>query len=574
MCSPSVFWLGKKTIIFSSFFSLFFLSLVLFSFKSLISSLSTMLVFEIEILHKTLLIMSFPLIIDSSSLLLGSVVLFISSFVMIFCGFYMSHEVFLVRFILTVVWFVISMSLLVFFPSFFALMIGWDWLGVVSFLLVIYYMNKESLSAGMITAITNRLGDVFFILVIGFLSLNLSYEYFSISFFGQVFVVVGLVLVGSMTKSAQIPFSAWLPAAMAAPTPVSTLVHSSTLVTAGVYVLFRFSCLFSSGYLFLLLFFSSMTLVMAGMSAVGEVDMKKVIALSTLSQLGVMMLCLALGLKMIALFHLVVHAFFKALMFMCVGSVIFLSGGVQDGRFLSGLWLKLPSVCSWLVVCNLSLAGLPFMSGFYSKDLIMEAGVEGSLSGVGMIFLFSSIFLTAVYSMRMILLLLSWNEKTPNQGYSEKDMFLKFSIFGLGFGAIWGGFFMQLGMSSFSSFVFVSSFMKSSIFIMVMLGGLSSILVLYNFMNLKEMMPEVKGFLSKMWFMPYLSGNFFSSKFLFLASQIMSLLEKGWMESFIWGSGLKNLSISWGGFMREAQMKALGIVFFVCLIMWIFMILA
>lgn len=530
--------------------------------------------FEIEILHKTLLIIRFPLIIDRRSLLLGSVVLFISSFVIIFCGFYISHEVFLVRFILTVVWFVISIRLLVFFPRFFALIIGWDWLGVVSFLLVIYYINKESLSAGIITAITNRLGDVFFILVIGFLRLNLSYEYFSISFFGQVFVVVGLVLVGRITKRAQIPFSAWLPAAIAAPTPVSTLVHSSTLVTAGVYVLFRFSCLFRSGYLFLLLFFSSITLVMAGMSAVGEVDIKKVIALSTLRQLGVIILCLALGLKIIALFHLVVHAFFKALIFMCVGRVIFLRGGVQDGRFLRGLWLKLPSVCSWLVVCNLSLAGLPFMSGFYSKDLIIEAGVEGSLRGVGIIFLFSSIFLTAVYSIRIILLLLSWNEKTPNQGYREKDIFLKFSIFGLGFGAIWGGFFIQLGIRRFSRFVFVSSFIKSSIFIMVILGGLSSILVLYNFINLKEIIPEVKGFLRKMWFIPYLRGNFFSRKFLFLASQIISLLEKGWIESFIWGRGLKNLSISWGGFIREAQIKALGIVFFVCLIIWIFIILA
>jgi NADH-ubiquinone oxidoreductase chain 5 len=137
-----------------------------------------------------------------------------------------------------------------------------------------------------------------------------------------------------MTKSAQIPFSAWLPAAIAAPTPVSTLVHSSTLVTAGVYVLYRFSGLISLELIVVLIFFSIITLIIAGLRAILEVDIKKVIALSTLRQLGVMILAISLGIKIIALFHLVVHAFFKALIFMCVGAVIFYRGGVQDGRLL------------------------------------------------------------------------------------------------------------------------------------------------------------------------------------------------------------------------------------------------
>lgn len=178
------------------------------------------------------------------------------------------------------------------------------------------------------------MGDVFFILRIGALRSFLSLEFFSLTVFKLRIVFRFLVIVGRMTKSAQIPFSAWLPAAIAAPTPVSTLVHSSTLVTAGVYVLYRFSGLISLELIVVLIFFSIITLIIAGLRAILEVDIKKVIALSTLRQLGVMILAISLGIKIIALFHLVVHAFFKALIFMCVGAVIFYRGGVQDGRLL------------------------------------------------------------------------------------------------------------------------------------------------------------------------------------------------------------------------------------------------
>lgn len=207
---------------------------------------------------------------------------------------------------------------------------------------------------------------------------------------------------GRMTKRAQIPFSAWLPAAIAAPTPVSALVHSSTLVTAGVYVLIRFSRRISQGWCFFLLSVSCITLLLAGLSARFEYDLKKVIALSTLSQLGVIMLILSVQARRVCVFHLTTHALFKALMFLCAGAVIHFSGGIQDSRFFSGLWFKLPVVNSWLVVSCLSLIGVPFIAGFYSKDLVLEKCMMRGFSLFGLFIILFPTILTAFYACRFL----------------------------------------------------------------------------------------------------------------------------------------------------------------------------
>lgn len=194
----------------------------------------------------------------------------------------------------------------------------------------------------MFTALSNRVGDVLFILALISISQNISYSPIDLilstdDLLYKGLFVASLLVLGSITKSGVMPFSAWLPEAMAAPTPVSSLVHSSTLVTAGVYVLIRFSDLTSYACEFCLIIFAMVTMIIAGIRAVVITDMKKVVALSTLSQIRLIMLSVRMGAIGIAFFHLLVHAFFKALMFICVGSVIFYSGGVQDARFLGSL---------------------------------------------------------------------------------------------------------------------------------------------------------------------------------------------------------------------------------------------
>lgn len=176
----------------------------------------------------------------------------------------------------------------------------------------------------------------------------------------------------AITKRAQIPFSAWLPAAMAAPTPVSALVHSSTLVTAGIYLLIRFRSALSETILPILLLFSSLTMFMSGLGANFEYDLKKIIALSTLSQLGVILRILSLGFKDLAFFHLLTHALFKALLFICAGAIIHNVKEYQDIRLMGGLVVFIPLTCMCINLANLALCGTPFLAGFYSKDLILE----------------------------------------------------------------------------------------------------------------------------------------------------------------------------------------------------------
>jgi NADH-ubiquinone oxidoreductase chain 5 len=173
-----------------------------------------------------------------------------------------------------------------------------------------------------------------------------------------------------ITKSAQIPFSAWLPAAMAAPTPVSALVHSSTLVTAGVYLLIRFHYLLSlNNFLF---FIGTFTIFISGLGANYETDLKKIIALSTLRQLGVIIITLSLGFYELSFFHLLRHALFKSLLFLCAGVFIHSVRDIQDIRFLGGLEHGCPIRSFYFTACSLSLCGFPFISGFYSKDSILE----------------------------------------------------------------------------------------------------------------------------------------------------------------------------------------------------------
>lgn len=214
-------------------------------------------------------------------------------------------------------------------------------------------------------------------------------------------LIGGLVVLAALTKRAQIPFSSWLPAAMAAPTPVSSLVHSSTLVTAGVYLLIRFNFVLRDEAIIILLFIGRITIFIAGLGANYEFDLKKIIALSTLSQLGLIMGILAVGSYRLAFFHLLTHALFKALLFICAGCIIHNLGNCQDIRFMGGLINQIPLTCCFFRISNFSLCGLPFLSGFYSKDLILEVlSIDYFNLFIYFVFFFST-GLTVCYSVRL-----------------------------------------------------------------------------------------------------------------------------------------------------------------------------
>ena len=309
---------------------------------------------------------------------------FISIRVWVWSYYYMNEEESYTRFISLLGAFLSSMILLVLFSNLFISLIGWDALGVTSFLLVVYYKNRKCLGSGIITALTNRLGDCFYIILLCFTITSVSY------------LGLALLLLLRITKRAQFPFSAWLPAAMAAPTPVRALVHSSTLVTAGVFILIRYC--FSDRWS--LVFVGTCTLLIAGMSACAESDLKKVVALSTLSQLGVMIVSIGAQEKSYCFLHLIRHACFKALLFICVGVCIHSIYGTQDFRNYNVLGTAIFRGV-FMAVSNLSLAGFVYTAGFYRKDRILELlECNGFTSWVVSFFLFG-IFLTTCYSVKL-----------------------------------------------------------------------------------------------------------------------------------------------------------------------------
>nr|YP_011013891.1 NADH dehydrogenase subunit 5 [Arthurdendyus triangulatus]WPY71414.1 NADH dehydrogenase subunit 5 [Arthurdendyus triangulatus] len=324
---------------------------------------------------------------------------YIVSSVHFFIWVYMSEEVNLVRFVIVLNSFVLSMVVLIISPSFFSFILGWDGLGFSSFILVSWYGCDVSRYASIKTFLTNRLGD-------GFLLVSLCFfvyqGHFGFLFFDYLFNgLLILLFIVSFTKSAHFPFSNWLPDAMAAPTPVSALVHSSTLVTAGLFLIFRFSYLYSPCLLHFVHNFGLWTLFLGSFGACFDYNSKKIVAYSTISQLGLMSFTLSLGLYSLCFFYIMAHALFKALLFISIGGVITVNSHFQDIRFLGGVWLSNPLVVFNVFFSLFSLMGFPFLSGFYLKELILGGVLVQNLNFFSSLLFFFSILLTVYYSFRL-----------------------------------------------------------------------------------------------------------------------------------------------------------------------------
>nr|UBU96197.1 NADH dehydrogenase subunit 5 [Meloe poggii] len=513
--------------------SLFLLSVCLMS-----ADLSYFFEYEFMLINSAPIVMT--ALVDWMSMLFMSFVLFISSMVIFYSEEYMHGDLNLNRFIMLVVMFVLSMVLLIISPNLISILLGWDGLGLVSYCLVIYYQNVKSLNAGMITALTNRIGDVALLMSIAWM---LNYGSWNYIFYLEevkndyfMMVISWLVIVAAMTKSAQIPFSSWLPAAMAAPTPVSSLVHSSTLVTAGVYLLIRFNYSLGDEMMMFLLFISSMTMFMSGLGANFEFDLKKIIALSTLSQLGLMMMILSLGGYKLAFFHLLTHALFKALLFMCAGNVIHNMMNCQDIRFMGSLVISMPLTCSFMNICNLSLCGVPFLSGFYSKDLIAEMMSMGALSFYIYMIFYVSIGLTVSYSFRLTYYLFVGNINCSSLvNFSEKSPKMLRSMSGLIFLVIIMG--SMLAWLIFDSLyvIILPGFMKSLTLLMVFLGALIGYMTAkftLGWTNFSSVHSGLASYLAGMWNMPVLSTFGVNYYPMALGNLYVKTLDQGWVEFY------------------------------------------
>nr|URH16937.1 NADH dehydrogenase subunit 5 [Nasutitermes pinocchio] len=528
-------------------------------------------------LNGSSVIMTF--LFDWMSLLFMGFVFIISSLVILYSDDYMFGDLNIVRFILLVLMFVLSMMFLIISPNVISILLGWDGLGLVSYLLVIYYQNVKSYGAGMLTVLSNRIGDVALLMAIAWMinfgSWSFVYylEFLSGSF--EMELISFLVVLAAMTSSAQIPFSSWLPAAMAAPTPVSALVHSSTLVTAGVYLLIRFSPPFGYWLNVFLLLVSGLTMFMAGLGANFEFDLKKIIALSTLSQLGLMIMTISVGLSGLAFFHLLTHALFKALLFMCAGGVIHSMGDSQDIRFMGSLSVYMPFTSSSLMVSNFALCGMPFLAGFYSKDFILEMFSMSYVNAFGFFLLFVSTGLTVCYSFRLFYFVLCGDFNfVASYSMVESNYNMMVGMIGLLVMSIFGGGSLMWLICPTPSVICLPYYLSFLTLFVVFLGGWMGYEIagfVFGDKLFSMYLYGISSFSGSMWFMPFFSTYGVSFGPLGMGYSATSVFDSGWME-FFGGQGLYWVLFNLGKVNQWFQYNNLK-VFLGFFVMWVVILL-
>jgi len=373
-------------------------------------------------------------LVDHLTSLMMCVVTFVSLMVHIYTVGYMRDDPGYQRFFSYIALFTFSMLMLVMANNFLQLFFGWEAVGLVSYLLIGFWFDKESAIAANLKAfLVNRVGDFGFLLGIAAVLLTFgSLDYADV--FGQASTAVEQTIsipggiewnaltficvclfIGAMGKSAQAPLHVWLPDSMEGPTPISALIHAATMVTAGIFMVARMSPLFefSDAALSFVMLIGAVTALSMGLVGIVQNDIKRVIAYSTLSQLGYMTVALGVSAYSAAIFHLMTHAFFKALLFLGAGSVIIALHHRQDLRFMGGLWKHMPVTWITAWVGTLALVGMPFFAGFYSKDVIIEAVAESQRWGSEFAYfaVVAGVLVTAIYSFRLLYLIFHGKER-------------------------------------------------------------------------------------------------------------------------------------------------------------------
>ena len=385
--------------------------------------------------------MEIGFLVDGLTAMMMCVVTFVSLMVHIYTIGYMEEDEGYNRFFGYISLFTFSMLMLVMSNNMLQLFFGWEAVGLVSYLLIGFWFNKPTaIFANMKAFLVNRVGDFGFILGIGLIAAfagTLNYaeafgkagELAKLSFPGTSWMLITVIciclFIGAMGKSAQFPLHVWLPDSMEGPTPISALIHAATMVTAGIFMVARMSPLFelSDTTLSFIMIVGSITALFMGFLGIIQNDIKRVVAYSTLSQLGYMTVALGASAYSVAVFHLMTHAFFKALLFLAAGSVIMGVHHNQDIRWMGGLRKYMPITWITSLVGSLALIGTPLLSGFYSKDSIIEAVHESHLFGAGFanFAVLAGVFVTAFYSFRMYFLVFHGKERFDQNPDAHHD---------------------------------------------------------------------------------------------------------------------------------------------------------
>ena len=544
-------------------------------------------------------------LVDTLSASMMLVVNFVSLMVHVYTIGYMNGDPGYKRFFSYISLFTFAMLMLVMSNNFLQLFFGWEAVGLVSYLLIGFWFKKETaIYANLKAFLVNRVGDLGFLLGIGLLvsvtgSLNylevfdsiakidyqkyILFEWWSVSLLTLISICL---FIGAMGKSAQFPLHVWLPDSMEGPTPISALIHAATMVTAGIFMVSRMSPIFelSEQALIFIMIIGSITAFFMGVLGMIQNDIKKVVAYSTLSQLGYMTVALGASAYSLAMFHLITHAFFKALLFLAAGSVIIGMHHEQDIRKMGGLWKKMP--ITWLVslIGSLSLIGFPFFSGFYSKDLIIMAVGVSNLDVARFVHLLleAGVFITAFYSFRMFFMVFHGKHRfdadkhSPNESklvvtlplvlLAIPSLFLGGLIFeplvfsGLFDDAIYvlesRDFLSNLNFISSDILQFTSHGFFTPTFLLLLLGVLSAFIVTLVYPRTTEFLslrfPKLHLILKEKYFLDKFNDWFFASGSRFLGEKLFKFSDKAFIDNIL-VNGTAKLVHNIGSILRLLQ---------------------